>query len=89
MDKIKKYTLKMESLGNFLIFRNRPSKKQRKVLDSEKEPKKEPVKVLTLKQERRKKAVNVLDYKTGTKNRIDCLKLVSPSYRESRFFVQF
>jgi len=56
-------------------------KTRRKVLDSEKEPKKEPVKVLTLKQEPRKKPVKVLDYKTGTENRTDCLKLVSPSYR--------
>ena len=47
---------------------------------SEKELKKEPVKVLTLTQEPRKKSVKVFDYKTGTENRIDCLKLVSPSY---------
>lgn len=38
------------------------------------------MKVLTLKQEPRKKPVKVLDYKTGTENRTDCLKLVSPSY---------
>ena len=56
----------MESLGNLLTFRNRPRKKM--------------VKVLTLKQEPRKKPVKVLDCKTGTENRTDCLKLVSPSY---------
>ena len=45
----------MESLSNYLTFRNRPGgKNQRKVIDSEKEPKKEPVKGLTLKQESKK-----------------------------------
>ena len=42
MAEIAKYTLKMQLLGNYLTFRNRP----REVLYSGKEPKKEPVKVL-------------------------------------------
>ena len=42
-------------LGNYLTFKNRPKKKQRKVIDSKKESEMEPVKVLTLKQEPRKK----------------------------------
>ena len=41
-EKIKKYTLKKEPLGNYLTFRNKPVK----VLYSRKEPKKEPVEVL-------------------------------------------
>ena len=45
IEKIKIYTLQMESLGKYLTFRNRP----RKVLYSWKEPKKEPVKDLNLK----------------------------------------
>ena len=71
-----KYTLKMKSLGHCLTFRNRPWKKQRTVLDSEKEPKKEPVKVLPLKQEQRKKLVKVLDNKTGDENQTESEKLV-------------
>ena len=39
------------------------------------------MKVLTLKQEPRKKPVKVLDYKTGTENRTESEKLVSPRYK--------
>ena len=46
MEKIKIYTQKMEPLGNYLTFRNRPWNRPRKVPYSWKEPKKEPVKVL-------------------------------------------
>ena len=74
----------MESFGNYLTFINRLWKKQRKVLDSEKEPKKELVKVLTLKQEPRKKTVKVPNPKTGTKNQTESEKLVSPRYMWNR-----
>ena len=75
-----KYTLKIVSLVNYLT-RKQTVKKQWKVLDSEKEPKKEPVKVPTLKQELRKKLVKVVNSKTGTENRTESEKLVSPRYR--------
>ena len=45
-EKIKKNTLKMEPLGNYLTFGNRLWNRPRKVLYSLKETKKEPVKVL-------------------------------------------
>ena len=45
-EKIKKYTLKMEPLGNYLTFRNTPWNRPRKGLYFWKKPKKEPVKVL-------------------------------------------
>ena len=61
----------MESLGYYLTFRNRPKNR-----------KKEPVKVLTLKQEPRKKPVKVLDSETGTENRTESEKLLSPRYKE-------
>ena len=46
MAEIAKYTLKMQLLGNYLTFRNRPGNRPREVLYSRKERKKEPVKVL-------------------------------------------
>ena len=73
----------MDLLGNFLTFRNRPWKNPKEGSWLWKRTEKGTCEGSYSKTGTEEKNSEGLDYKTGTENRTDCLKLVSPSYKNN------